>query len=931
MPDTKDTVLGRLAVERGYLSQEQLDEALETQRKAREELGMDQPLVQVLLGKHLLSADQAQELRNATAMETGEARLVAGYEVVSKLGQGGMGAVYRAKSQTTGQFVALKILPPSLATDELVRRFEREAEVVSKLNHKHIVGCVEFGFDPRRKVHFCALELIEGEDLEKRIARLGVLPEAEAARITYQVAQALQHAFFNGLVHRDIKPPNVMVARDGTAKLLDLGLARSANMEVTRLTQTGAFVGSPYYASPEQATGESDIDIRSDIYSLGCTLYHMVTGKPPFGGTTVIQVLQKHLTEQMPWPQEANPSLSDGLCQIIAKMMAKSRADRYQDPKELLADLHTHLEGGEPEIGEAALKGSSVNVPIAVRRRVRERRRGARPGRDSGRRAPAEGPTDTRRRRRVMAEAGPDEKKGAPVAAIAGGVLAAALVIGMGVVMMGEKKKRPRPKAPPQSAQSTQETTDRDGGQGASSPAGQSPSSASSAVKDVDVRAAKPPPTLTLDLGGGVEMEMIYIKPGVFTMGGTIEVEPDHSWQGVEKPKHEVAITQGFYVGKYEVTQAQYEAVTGGNPSKSKDPDRPVEQVTWDDAAQFCRLAQEKTGRQFRLPTEAEWEFACRAGSTDRFCFGSDWAALGEYAWFGDNSDGQTHPVGRKRANAWGLHDMHGNIWEWVADWHGSDYYANSPRENPTGPDAGDRRIFRGGARGDGPPSCRSAFRGHHMPWHRDERHGFRAGVSLSPAEAAASRRAPARPANVPADAVEFGGRWYKLFTQEMKWHDAKAFCERQGGHLVTITRKEEQDFVVGLARGTRGFAWIGLSDEREEGKWEWVTGEPMAYVAWAPGEPSSETERYGNLCAHKGYLWNDGGPHGSYPFFCEWEAPSAAHPPNVPPDAVEFGGHRYKLFTEKMSWHDAKAFCERAGGHLVTITSKEENDFVTG
>ena len=318
MPDAKDTVLARIAVERGYLTQEALDDALDTQRKARDEMGLDMPLLQVLANKHLLTPDQAQELRNAVAMETGEARLVAGYEVVSKLGQGGMGAVYRAKSQTTGQFVALKILPPSLATDELVRRFAREAEVVSKLNHDHIVGCVEFGFDPRRKVHFCALELIEGEDLDRRIERLGILPEAEATRITYQVAQALQHAFFNGLVHRDIKPPNIMVTADGTAKLLDLGLARSANMEVTRLTQTGAFVGSPYYASPEQATGERDIDIRSDIYSLGCTLYHMVTGKPPFGGTTVIQVLQKHLTERMPWPQEANPDLSDGICQIIA-------------------------------------------------------------------------------------------------------------------------------------------------------------------------------------------------------------------------------------------------------------------------------------------------------------------------------------------------------------------------------------------------------------------------------------------------------------------------------------------------------------------------------------------------------------------------------------------------------------------------------------
>ena len=377
IPEDKDTIVARLVVEREYLTPTQLDDALEAQRKARDEMSTNMPLLQVCQNKDLLTPDQAQEIRNAAAVETGEARLVAGYKVVSKLGQGGMGAVYKAESQTTGELVALKILPPSLATPSLVKRFEREAKIVSSLDHQHIVRCVEFGYDKRRKVHFCALELVEGEDFERRISALSVISEDEAMRTMVQLAEALQHAHFNGLVHRDTKPANIMVTIDGTAKLLDPGLARPANSEVTSLTQTGAFVGSPYYASPEQATGDRSLDIRSDIYSLGCTLYHMVTGSPPFSGATVVQVLQKHQTEKMPWPQEKNPDLSDGICQIIAKMMAKSPDKRYQEPKELLRDLHTHLEGGEPEIGEEALKGSSVNVPVVVRKRLRKRLKGA--------------------------------------------------------------------------------------------------------------------------------------------------------------------------------------------------------------------------------------------------------------------------------------------------------------------------------------------------------------------------------------------------------------------------------------------------------------------------------------------------------------------------------------------------------------------------
>ncbi|MHC4202193.1 MAG: formylglycine-generating enzyme family protein, partial [Planctomycetota bacterium] len=248
-------------------------------------------------------------------------------------------------------------------------------------------------------------------------------------------------------------------------------------------------------------------------------------------------------------------------------------------------------------------------------------------------------------------------------------------------------------------------------------------------------RAGKPggpAPTLTLDLGRGVKMEFVYVKPGVFMMGGT--EDPKHGWQGVEKPKHKVAITLGFYIGKYEVTQAQYEAVMGGNPSKWKEPNRPVEQVTWHEATELCRLATERTRKQFRLPTEAEWEFACRASSTGRYCFGSDEGGLGDYAWYGSNSGGQTHPVGQKKPNAWGLHDVHGNVWEWVADRYAADYYADSPRENPTGPDTGNRRLLRGGSWSNYGRSCRSAFRNHNSPSSRYNSLGFRAALSASAA-----------------------------------------------------------------------------------------------------------------------------------------------------------------------------------------------------
>jgi formylglycine-generating enzyme required for sulfatase activity len=195
---------------------------------------------------------------------------------------------------------------------------------------------------------------------------------------------------------------------------------------------------------------------------------------------------------------------------------------------------------------------------------------------------------------------------------------------------------------------------------------------------------------VVIDLGDGVTMDFVLLRPGSFTMGSD-------DGGNAEKNPHKVTITESFYLGKYEVTQAQWRKVMGSQPSRFKGAENPVEQVGWGDCQEFlAKLKDKAPSVAFRLPTEGEWEYACRAGSTGWFCYGGDPEQLGSYAWFGKNAQGTTHPVGVKKPNAWGLYDMHGNVWEWCADWFGA--YSTSATTNPLGPDSGSERVWRGGA-----------------------------------------------------------------------------------------------------------------------------------------------------------------------------------------------------------------------------------------
>ncbi|HUU23826.1 MAG TPA: formylglycine-generating enzyme family protein [Phycisphaerae bacterium] len=254
---------------------------------------------------------------------------------------------------------------------------------------------------------------------------------------------------------------------------------------------------------------------------------------------------------------------------------------------------------------------------------------------------------------------------------------------------------------------------------------GAPPTATAPATQPASAPAPKP---ITLKLPDGVEMKLVLIPPGKFMMGSTPSggrSEKD------ERPQREVTITRPFYLGVTEVTQRQYQAVMGANPSQVKAPDNPVDAVSWDEANEFCKKLSAATGRKARIPTEAEWEYACRAGTTTLWTFGSDVKDLDAYAWHSGNAGGASHPVAGKKPNPWGLYDMYGNVCEWCFDYHGS--YAKVPKVDPTGPAEGNHRILRGGSWANPPEFCRSPNRAGAGPESKRKSLGFR--VVVEPAD----------------------------------------------------------------------------------------------------------------------------------------------------------------------------------------------------
>jgi serine/threonine protein kinase len=270
-------------------------------------------------------------------------QILDGYEIAEKIGQGGMGAVYRAADKSLNRQVAIKILPEDALNDgEAVNRFEREAKVLAELNHPNIAQVYRIG--RMDGVPFYVMEHIQGRSLAQMLAERGRLAGPSCVRYIVEVAKGLQAAARRGIIHRDIKPANIMITDGGMVKLVDFGIAKAVGDDAFK-TSTGQIMGTPTYMSPEQGKGRP-VDHRSDIYSLGATFYHLVTGRPPFEADNPLTMMMKHFTEPAPDIKPLNPSVPDSLCNIIYGMMEKNPAERTDDYAQIIVALENAC-GGE--------------------------------------------------------------------------------------------------------------------------------------------------------------------------------------------------------------------------------------------------------------------------------------------------------------------------------------------------------------------------------------------------------------------------------------------------------------------------------------------------------------------------------------------------------------------------------------------------------
>ena len=369
-----DRDFGELAVSRGLAAREQVEECLGIVEQATN-LGAVTSLPDTMIGKGYLSRESADGLVSELKAKTeapesaggngGGKATIPGYELLGKIGRGGMGVVYKARQVAMDRMVAIKVLRPSFGRNKVfLERFFREARVAAKLNHTNVVGAIDAG--SAAGYHYFVMEYIDGPTVSEMLQN-GPMDEIDALRVTHGVAFALAHAQKFGLIHRDIKPENVMLTSEGIVKLADLGLAKSSTVDMT-VTADGSKLGTPYYMSPEQARGASDLDFRSDIYSLGATLFHMVTGRRPFDGDTPAVVVSKRLTQPTPNPQDFRPGISAGLSKLIRRMMNKDPARRYDSVDELIADIETVTAGGTVMTSptRAAERSASKKTPVGL-------------------------------------------------------------------------------------------------------------------------------------------------------------------------------------------------------------------------------------------------------------------------------------------------------------------------------------------------------------------------------------------------------------------------------------------------------------------------------------------------------------------------------------------------------------------------------------
>src|SRR5512136_956413 len=289
------------------------------------------------------------------------------FEIIEEIGRGGMGSVYKAYDSKIREVVALKLLKPEIASDpEVIERFRNEIKLARQVAHRHV--CRMYDIGEEWLSIYISMEYVPGEDLKSFIRRSGHLNEAKAVGLAKQIAEGLAEAHRLGVIHRDLKPQNIMIDRDGNAKIMDFGIARS--LHTRGVTGTGVIIGTPEYMAPEQAEGR-DVDRRVDIYALGAIMFEMVTGRVPFEGQTPLSIVLKHRSEPPADPQTINAQISEGLSRIILRCLAKKREDRYDSAADVLEDLAV-VEQGLPmtRLMTARMKPATARTKPAADREI---------------------------------------------------------------------------------------------------------------------------------------------------------------------------------------------------------------------------------------------------------------------------------------------------------------------------------------------------------------------------------------------------------------------------------------------------------------------------------------------------------------------------------------------------------------------------------
>jgi len=711
-------------------------------------------LGEFLVNKHKLTPYQRKQI----LAEKGADLLLGRYVIQDVIRRGAMGVVYRARHPQMKRDVALKVILSNLAEDpDCVARFHREVHLAARLDHPNIVTAYDASEEDGQL--FLVMEYIEGEDLKTHINQHGAVAVKDALEYITQAARGLEYAHSQGVIHRDVKPSNLLLSKSGTIKLLDVGLAMEESDHNSDLTQAGGLLGSVNYMAPEQARDARNADARSDIYSLGCTLWYLLAGSFIYEEKTVVNRILAHRDRPVPDLESLGQDIPAEVQSIFQKMVAKHPDDRYQSMTALLEDLEK-VQSEKTQTVRPALDvlfredACNTDHGWSLHDTGHIRHSSDRHLLDLQDDLSEEcSPDDPTRFARGSLPTGPLQTI---LVVIGGFSLGCLLVVAFQFLEPGGLREFRNLKTSAlhwfssEAAAGTQtpldiavseDTPDRSADSEPAS-AAVSMTNASDAGESQDDRPlpARTPftPQQARDyqqqwagyLGTEAEqtvslgIKMILIPPGTYQMGSNPEdlgelakMFPDKLVTISEQlereiPQHTVTLTRPYYISDDVVTFGQFQqfvnesgyqvqpATVAGwkelrvTKEAGEIDDLPVQSICWNDAAAFCQWLSARDKRMYRLPTEAEWEFACRAGSQG--LFGHDSASPYQQEWWRENAD-RPQPVGMKKPNAFGLYDMCGNVREFCQDFYSR--YPTMAQTDPLidAPQTDDERVARGG------------------------------------------------------------------------------------------------------------------------------------------------------------------------------------------------------------------------------------------